>query len=285
MSAEDTDPTHATALELSRRAFVGISAATAGLGAVGAPAQTTFGGPHPPIVSETDPAITIENVRPLAPGLPPCYAARPSRPQPGLAAIVVIMHVWGVDESIRDVVRRLAKAGTAAIAPNLYFRLDALSGDDRTDSDAFRPFAKQLVREQVDGDVRSAAQWVDKTFPQSKIGVLGFCMGGRIALQQAIDNSDVFAAVIPFYGAVEGINPVEIRIPVCGSYGARDTSIPAAGVRTFQSELRAPNDIKIYDSAGHGFFDDRRPSYVASAATDAWERTVTFIERYLGAAR
>jgi carboxymethylenebutenolidase len=283
MGAGDIDPTHATSLELNRRAFVGISAAAAGAGAVTASAQTTLGTPHPSIVSEHDPGIAVENVHLADRDGLACYAARPSHSAPGLPAIVVIMHVWGVDASIRDVVRRLAKAGIAAIAPDLYFRLNPPSGDDRTDSDAFRPYAKQLVREQYDGDARSAARWLSAQFPKSKIGVLGFCLGGRIALEEAVDNGDVFAAVIPFYGAVKDIDPAAVHIPVCGSYGARDTSIPAADVRTFQSQLHVPNDIKIYDGAGHAFFDDRRPAYVAAAASDAWQRTVAFIERYLGA--
>jgi carboxymethylenebutenolidase len=286
MSAGDSDPTHATSLELNRRAFVGISAAaTAGFGSAGtASAQATLGAPHPPFVSETDPAIAIEWAQLHRPdAVVPGYAAWPSRAPSRIPAAVVIMHIWGVDESIRDVVRRLGKAGIAAIAPNLYSRFGAPDGDDRTDSDAFRPYAKQLVRNQYDGDIRAAAEWLEAKFPKSKVAVVGFCMGGHIALLEAIDNGDVFSAVVPFYGAVKDVDPADIRIPVCGSYGARDTSIPAADVRTFQSELRVPNDIKIYDSAGHAFFDDRRKSYVAAAATDAWERTLAFLARYLGA--
>jgi carboxymethylenebutenolidase len=280
----DIDPANATSLELNRRAFVGISAAaTAGLPAA-VSAQTALGGPHPPLVSESDPAIAVQRVELRRPdAVVDAYAALPTGAQPATPSVVVIMHIWGVDESIRDVVRRLAKAGIAAIAPNLYARFGAPDGDGRSDSDAFRPYAKQLVRAQYDGDVRAAAQWLRTELPESKTAVMGFCMGGRIALEQAIDNGDVFAAVIPFYGAVKDIDPAKIHIPLCGSYGARDTGIPAEDVRTFQAALRVPNDIRIYDSAGHAFFDDRRASYVAAAAADAWQRTVAFIQHYLGA--
>lgn len=86
----------------------------------------------------------------------------------------------------------------------------------------------------------------------------------------------------PFYGAVKDIDPTEIHIPVCGSYGEKDTSIPAEDVRTWRSALRVPNDIRIYGSAGHAFFDDTRSSYVASAADDAWKRVLAFYKDQLG---
>ena len=70
-------------------------------------------------------------------------------------------------------------------------------------------------------------------------------------------------------------------MPVCGSYGARDTSIPTADVKTLQERLTVPNDIKVYDEAGHAFFDDTRPSYVASAAADGWTRALAWFERYI----
>jgi len=73
----------------------------------------------------------------------------------------------------------------------------------------------------------------------------------------------------------------QIRIPIEGNYGERDTGILAPDVRAFQKRLRVPNDIKIYSEAGHGFFDDQRAAYVPSAAADAWTRTLTFFAKYL----
>jgi len=110
-------------------------------------------------------------------------------------------------------------------------------------------------------------------------------MGGHIVLIQATDNADVFAVAAPFYGALTGIAADGIHMPICGSYGARDTSIPADDVRAFRDALRVPNDIRVYASAGHAFFDDQRASYVAVAATDAWKRTLDFFKRYLAPAQ
>jgi carboxymethylenebutenolidase len=286
MNELETDPTRSTSPELNRRAFVGLTAAaTAGItGAARASAQTqgALGEPHPPLVPENHPAITVERVSLRRPdGTVPSYAAWPVRALANVGSVVVIQHIWGVDESIRDVVRRLAAAGYAAIAPDLYSRFGAPSGDGVTDIDVFRPYAKDLDRKQYDGDIRAAALWLTTKFPQSKVGVMGFCMGGHIALIQALDNADVFAVVAPFYGSLGGIDPLAMQMPVCGSYGARDTSIPQDDVRAFRDALRVANDIRVYNTAGHAFFDDQRASYVPAAAVDAWKRTLDCFKKYL----
>jgi carboxymethylenebutenolidase len=286
MKELETDPTRATSPDLNRRAFVGLSAAmTAGvttLSRAGAQTQGALGEPHPPLVPENHPAISVERVAIRRPDATvPGYAAWPARALPNVGSVVVIQHIWGVDESIRDVVRRLAAAGYAAIAPDLYSRFGAPSGDGSTDIDTFRPYAKQLDRKQYDGDIRAAALWLTAKFPQTKVAVMGFCMGGHIALIQALDNADVFAVVAPFYGSLPGIDPLAITMPVCGSYGARDTSIPQEDVRAFRDALRVANDIRVYNTAGHAFFDDQRSSYVPAAAVDAWKRTLDCFKKYL----
>jgi carboxymethylenebutenolidase len=283
--AHETDPGNATSLTLNRGAFVGIAAAAgSGISTTSiAKAQAALGQPHPPLVPENDPTITIDRVELRRPdAVIPGYAAWPVRAPFNVPSVVVVMHIWGVDTSIRDVVRRLAKAGIAAVAPDLYARFGAPSGDGSSDIDAFRPFAAKLDRKQYDGDIRAAALWLSTKFPSTKTAVLGFCMGGHIALIQAIDNADVFSTVCPFYGSLKDIDPDKIHMPVCGSYGARDTSISADDVRTFRSLLRVPNDIRVYNTAGHAFFDDQRASYVAAAAVDAWKRTVDFLLEQLG---
>lgn len=276
------DPTRATSDAFNRRTFVGLAAASAAASAV-ALAGDTLGKPHPPLVAEDDPSIVID--RPTfkqADGTIGAYAARPKNATTATPGVVVVMHIWGVDAQIRDVVRRLATAGYAAIAPDLYGRLAAPSGDGVTDIGVFRPFARKLDREQFDGDVREAASWLRSKSPKGKVAAMGFCMGGALTLVQAIDNGDVLAAAVPFYGAVADVDPNKIHVPICGSYGERDTSIPPADVRAFRDKLRVPNDVKIYPEAGHAFFDDTRGAYVASAAHDAWSRTLTFFKEHLG---
>lgn len=233
-------------------------------------------------VPEDDPSISVESVQLRRPDIQlPAYAARPRNARPDTPGVVVVMHLWGVDANIREVVRRFAAAGFAAIAPDLYARLGAPSGDGQDDHTKFRPFAEKLTRPQVDGDLRAAALWLKAAHPQGKVGVTGFCMGGAIALRQALDNDDVFAADAVWYGKVADVDAARIRMPIAGNYGEKDTGISADRVRAFRKVLRAPNEITIYPAAGHAFFDDTRPSYVASAAEDAWRRTIAFFTKYL----
>jgi carboxymethylenebutenolidase len=168
------------------------------------------------------------------------------------------------------------------IAPDLYSRFGAPSGDGLTDISVVRPFAEKLQREQYDGDLKAAAAHLREKAPNAKLGVSGFCMGGNIALVQALDNADVFVGVAPFYGGIKNIDPAKMTIPVCGSYGEKDTSIPADDVQAWAAALKVPHDVKIYPEAGHAFFDDTRKSYVASAAADAWTRVQIFFKDELG---
>lgn len=232
--------------------------------------------------AQDDPAIEVAQVQLRRPDtIVPAYSAQPRNAGPKTPGVVVVMHIWGVDTDIREVVRRFAKAGFATLAPDLYSRFGAPSGDGETDFTKFRPFAQKLQNAQVDGDLRAAALWLREAHPQGKVGVTGFCMGGAIALRQAIDNDDVFAADAAWYGKVADIDAARVRMPIAGSYGAKDTSIPADGVRAFRESLRVPNDIVIYPTAAHAFFDSTRSSYVAVAAQDSWRRTVAFFTKYL----
>ncbi len=284
---DEIDPTQSTSPNLNRKAFVGLSAAAGA--AAGAIAHAIAGGeamgkPHPPIAAEDDPSITVERVQLVRPdGNIGAYAAYPKKARAHGGGLVVVMHIWGVDTSIRDVVRRYAKEGYVAIAPDLYSRFGAPSGDGVSDIALFRPFAAKLQPAQVADDIRAAALWIGTKHSHPKIGVTGFCMGGKITLQQAIANGDVFLTNAPFYGDPREIDPAKVHMPVCGSYGQRDTSIPAESVLAFENALRVPHDIKIYPTAGHAFFDDQRSSFVASAAADAWHRTIAYFTKYLRA--
>jgi carboxymethylenebutenolidase len=143
-------------------------------------------------------------------------------------------------------------------------------------------------------DLLAARAWVPTLAPSAKIGLTGFCAGGGIALRRLI-GSRAFAAASIFYGDVRPAGTprdaattpsmfdytTQIETPVMGNYGARDTSIKAADVQAMFERLTMPHDLKIYPEAGHAFFDDERTSYVATAATDAWTRTLSWFHRYL----
>jgi carboxymethylenebutenolidase len=302
--SESIDPTRATSAAFNRRVFVGLSAATAAGGATIAAALaagTDLGKPHPPLVAEDDPAISTGTpaisygTRTLA-----SYVAAPKNAGPATPAIVVVQAIWGVDAQLRDTVRRLAKEGYVAVAPDLYTGLQAPSGDNSTDFAPFREVASKLADAVVDADLAAAAAFIRSGAGNAKrkVGVTGFCMGGAIALRQAVDNATVFDAAAVFYGKVRygttendgAITPIalayadDIGVPLAGSWGGRDTSILADDVRALDARLassKKPHDFKIYDDAGHAFFDDTRNSYVPSAASDAWSRTLAWFKQHL----
>jgi carboxymethylenebutenolidase len=303
--SEPIDPARRASAALNRRTFVGLSAAAVTAGGVsGAFAQTEgYGRVHAPIVAEDDPSISIARPQIAEPGRTlDAYYASPRSAGPRTPGIVLVHHVWGIDAHMRDVARRLAKKGYVTVIPDLYTGMNVPSGDGAADIARFRPFGQQLVDSIVDGDVAGAAAFLRAGAGSApmKVGVLGFCGGGAIALRQTVDNASVFNAAVVFYGKIrystDGNNDrgriprigvayaEEIGVPLLGNYGARDASIPADDVRALEqrlAELRKPHDIKLYGEAGHAFFDDTRPSYVASAADDAWIRTLGWFGKYL----
>ncbi len=303
------DPTRATSPAFNRRTFVGLSAGAASFGgaaaaALAAPAPA-YGQPHAPIVAENDPDIQAQPLQLSyqwrgSTRVVNSYAAQPKNAKPSTPGIVVVQAIWGVDAQVRDVVRRLAKAGYVAIAPDLYSGLGAPNGDGSTDYAAFSPFAAKLADDTVDRDVQQSALWIRRQGQAStKAGIVGFCMGGSIALRQSVDSPNDFKAVAVFYGKVRysaddnnkgSIVPIDlayassIGVPVVGSWGARDTSILPDDVRALEqrlTDLNKPHDFALYDEAGHAFFDDTRSSYVPSAANDAWLRTISWFRRFL----
>lgn len=288
---EPTDPTRAPSARFSRRAFVGLGAGAVALGASAARAKAAddFGKPHPPLVPESDRGLVITRPK-IAYGdrTLDAYAAEPADASKIAGAIVVVAGIYGVDSQLRDTVRRFAKQGYVAVAPDLYTGLGAPNGDGATDIAAFRPIAAKLVDGVVDRDLAATAAWAlhdadpDQT-RKLRVGITGFCMGGGIVLRTATLKPTPFSAAAVWYGDVRKVNPADIKVPLLGSFGAKDTSIPADAVRDFTGKLDVPYDFRIYKDAGHAFFDDTRATYVATAATEGWDRALAWFGGYLRA--
>ncbi len=296
--ADLLDPNTLTSPAFNRRAFVGLSAGAAAAASTAAAgmAQSTseFGKPHPPIVAEDDPAIEAAHVSLARPGIAlDAYAAWPKSMTAATPGIVMVQHIWGVDSTLRDDVRRYAKAGYLCIAPSLYARSKPPAGDGTSDIALFRPAAAALVDDVVAGDLLAGHDWIRAKAAHAKIGITGFCMGGAIALKQLI-GTHTYAAASVFYGDVRPGTPrgmpttadtfaytANISTPLRGNYGERDTSIAAADVRAMFATLTVAHELSIYPEAGHAFFDDTRAAYVASAATDAWTKTLAWFTTYL----
>jgi carboxymethylenebutenolidase len=213
----------------------------------------------------------------------------------GFGTILVVQEIFGVHEHIKDVVRRFAKAGFYAIAPDLYFR----QGDATKISDiqqVIREIVAKVPDEQVMGDLDATVAFVkgEGKGDAAKLGVTGFCWGGRIVWLYAAHNPAVKAGVA-WYGRVVGDStamtpkhPVDVakdlKAPVQGLYGGADTGIPNDTVAKMSDALKAgspaaqKSNIKLYPDTPHGFHADYRPSFRKEQAEDAWKIAVAFFK-------
>ena len=201
-------------------------------------------------------------------------------------AIVVIQEWWGLNDHIKHVTRRLAKYGYIAIAPDLYSRL----GNPVTqDGDEASRLMTALRQEDGLNDLNATVTHL-KTIPEvdaSRIGTIGFCMGGSYALMFPVVNPDVKAAV-PFYGQVpDPDTPLQnLHAPVLYIYGEDDGWITQDHVDRLRDAFQKygkTGEVKTYPGAPHAFFNDTRPEvYKAEEAADAWTRTLAFLSEHLG---
>jgi carboxymethylenebutenolidase len=210
----------------------------------------------------------------------PGYLAEPTDVQdhPGL---VIIQEWWGLVPHIRDVAERFGREGFVVLAPDLYH------GKASQEPDEARKLAMALDRNRAVSEIGAAARFLTamaRVRPK-KVGVVGWCMGGGLALSTAATSAPL-AAAVSFYGRpLSEDDTVRIACPVLGLYAEQDHGIPVSAVREFEDALRKAgvvHEVHIYPGAGHAFFNDARPeAYQASAAADAWSGTLTWLRRYL----
>jgi carboxymethylenebutenolidase len=226
----------------------------------------------------------------------PVYEARPATGR-GVPIVLVISEIWGVHEWIKDVTRRFAKEGYYAVAPELFQREGGVAHIPEIQD--ILKIVLAVPRAQVLGDCAAAVEWAKKRpgVRPDRVGVTGWCWGGSTVYQIAATNPDIKAAVA-WYGPparpypdsprpVTGFDVAkDITAPFLGLYGEQDTSPPPDDARKFGDLLKRHNsqvEIMIYPGAGHGFFADYRPSYVAAAAGDAWKRCLGLFTKWLKA--
>jgi carboxymethylenebutenolidase len=267
------DGTRPEDLHVSRRAVTSMFFAGYALAAVSAEAA--------PLTTPAD-GLTIEEVlipngaaKPL-----PAYVARPAG-KGRHAAVIVVNEIFGIHDYIKDVCRRLAKAGYVAVAPDFFYR-SGVNLPALTDFKQIMPVVAEAGVEQVDGDVRATSAWIKaRAFAKpAAIGITGFCWGGAVAWRSAMVDPDIRAGVA-WYGQLKPLIPraAELRAPVLGLYGGQDKGIPATDVEAMRAALTAAgkttSSIHVYPDAGHGFHADYRASYNEAAAKDGWTRALT----------
>lgn len=221
----------------------------------------------------------------------PAYRAAPKGggPRP---LVLVVQEIFGVHEHIKDVCRRLAKAGYLAIAPELYHRQGDVS--KLASIDEIRPVVGKVPDAQVMGDLDAAVRWATSTgaADPAKLAITGFCWGGRVVWMYAAHNPSVQAGVA-WYGRLVGDqtantprHPVEIardiKGAVLGLYGEADAGIPLSTVEEMRRALGTPSrsQIHVYPGAPHAFFADYRPSYRKEAADDGWRRCLAWLKEH-----
>jgi len=272
---------------VSRRGFMTASAAVAA-------GYTLAAGPvRADVIATSTDGLEAGDIKiKVADGEMPGYFARPK----GVAnppVVLVAMEIFGLHEYIKDVTRRLAKLGALAVAPDYYFR----KGVDLTKITDI-PQLLPIVNAKPDAELLSD---LDSTVALAKaqggntarLGIVGFCRGGRTVWEYAAHSSALKAGVA-FYGPpVDPPNPLwpksptqlapEMKAPVLGLYGEADTGIPVATVEALKEALakaNKPAEFKIYSGAPHGFHADYRPSYRKEAAEDGWKQMQAWFKKY-----
>jgi carboxymethylenebutenolidase len=209
------------------------------------------------------------------------YLAQPKSSKGPLPGLIVIHEWWGLNDNIQAMTRRLAGEGYQALA------VDVFGGTVAEKPDLAMKLVNQALenRAVLEQNLRRAAAFLQGKGAK-KIGVVGWCFGGGLSLNTALDMPEKIDAAVIYYGHLE-TNPTRLAkldSPVLGLFGGQDQSIPVATVGQFESALKKlgkPVEIKIYEGAGHAFANSSGGNYKAEAAQDAWTRTVAFFKKHL----
>jgi len=196
-------------------------------------------------------------------------------------AVVLIQEWWGLNEHIRSLLDRLAKAGFVALAPDLYH------GKVTADADEAMKLMTELDGERSVDEIQGAVAFLAAHERCSgKVGVMGFCLGGAFSFRAATRIPEL-AAVVPFYGVPDPTKAdyTKVRAPICAHFAARDEWAKPERAQAIKEQLEArgqPMELHIYD-ADHAFVNDTRPDvYKPDAAKLAWDRSMAFLHQHLG---
>jgi carboxymethylenebutenolidase len=195
--------------------------------------------------------------------------------------VVIIHEVFGLNDNIKDIARRFANEGYAALSVDLF------AGRNQVIC-MFRFFGGMFLNSLNHGgihDLKASLNYLENhpRVDSSKLGAIGFCMGGGFAIAWACTDERL-NVIAPFYGMLpRPADAMERLCPVVGSYPENDFT--KNGALRLEAELSKNNiahDIKIYPDARHSFFNDQRRNYNAEASADAWQRTLAFFKAHIG---
>lgn len=222
----------------------------------------------------------------------PVYRAQPQG-KTNLPVILVVSEIFGVHEYIADVARRFAKQGYLALAPDLFVRQGNPASYSNI-ADVMKDVISKVPDAQVMTDLDACVAWANANGGNiDKLGITGFCWGGRIVWLYCAHNPKVKAGVA-WYGRLVGdktalmpAHPIDIaanlKVPVLGLYGGKDNGIPLATVEKMKAELAkedGKSEFVVFPNAGHAFHADYRPSYVGADAKQGWQRCLAWFKAY-----
>jgi carboxymethylenebutenolidase len=270
--------------ELTRREFVaaGLSAGLA-LTVSQAAAQS---------VKTDATGLIADDVKiPVTKGEIPGYRAMPASGGP-FPVVLVVFEVFGLQEHIKDICRRFAREGHLAVAPDLFARQGDVSRIE--DFQEIFKVVSKVPDAQIMADLDAAAEWAAKNRGNAgKLGITGFCWGGRVTWLYAAHSAKLKAGVA-WYGRLVG-DPTELqpkhpidlvpslKAPVLGLYGGKDQGIPLDTIERMREALkkaRNPSEFVVYPEAGHGFFNDTRPGHRKEDSQDGWKRLLAWFRNY-----
>ncbi len=271
---------------LSRRGFMSTTAAAAA-------GYTLAAGPvrADAIHTDIDGLDAGDSKIKVSGGQMPIYYARPA----GVAhppIILLCMEIFGLHEWVKDVTRRLGHLGAFAVAPDYYFR-DGVDLTKMDDIQKILPVVNTKTDTELFSDLDATAAWAKSQGGDgNRLGIMGFCRGGRSVWHYSTHNPDLKAGVA-FYGTLIDKNDAapknsielaaEVKEPVLGLYGAEDAGIKVEQVHDMDAALKAAGktaEFHIYPGAPHGFEADYRPSYRKEAAEEAWAQMIGWFKKY-----
>ncbi|HEY5065411.1 MAG TPA: dienelactone hydrolase family protein [Xanthobacteraceae bacterium] len=275
---------------LSRRGFFMTSSAAAAAG------YTLAAGPVRADTIHTDTNGLDAGMAkvPVSDGEMPVYYARPAGVQ-NAPIVLVSMEIFGLHEYIKDVTRRLGHLGAFAIAPNYYFRMEKNGVDltKITEMPKLFPYVNSKADTELFSDLDATVAWAKSQHGDgNRLGIMGFCRGGRTVWHYSTHNPDLKAGVA-FYGTLVDTSPAapkssidlaaEVKEPVLGLYGADDAGIKLDQIAQMEEKLKAANktfEFIVYSGAPHGFHADYRASYRKDAAEDGWNQLIRWFKKY-----
>ena len=197
-------------------------------------------------------------------------------------ALIVIQEWWGLNDWVKQQADRFASQGYVALAPDLY------RGKVATDANMAHELMRGMPQDRAMADLRGAFNYLAarKDVDMKHIGVIGWCMGGGYAIDFAIAEPRLAAAVMNYgHTVTDPATIAKLHAPLLGNFGADDRGIPPADVNAFEAALKKagkPVDFKIYPGAGHAFMNPNNTGgYVEAASKDAWSRIDTFFRQHL----